>query len=560
MNLNKLIKATTAFSFLFFSIAANAQEENKGGGNEGQIHGNFQIDSQYYLTDSSFLAFPPKEKMGFNGYGNILYTKAGFTAGARYEAYLPALLGYPQGFSGTGIKYRFAQYKNEIFDITVGSFYEQFGSGLIFRSYYEPSFGYDNAMDGFRVKINPYKGIYIKTVYGHNRLFFGSSEGIVRGADGEINLNEFLDSARQGKKTNVILGGSFVSKYENSADPNLVLPANVGAWSGRMNIIHSHANHAQSNFSVEYAYKINDPSSDNRFVYKNGEALYAQYSYAAKGFGFTTAWKYIDNMSFRSERNQTLTNCLINYMPALTRPHTYNLAATLYPYASQPQGEFASQTEIILKRKAGKTMGGKYGITYTANYSLAFNTDTTHLNDDSTRRLGYSVKRFLPGNKMYFNDFNFEIKQKLTEKFKYILTYIYLVNNIEVVQGKTGKGTVYCHIGIAEINYKFSRKHNLRMEFQHLYTQQDHQSWATVVAEYSISPHWYFSALDQYNYGNNIASDRLHYPYANVAYTLGPNRLSIGYGKQRAGLFCVGGICRAVPASKGLTISISSFF
>ncbi|HLP12817.1 MAG TPA: DUF6029 family protein [Flavobacteriales bacterium] len=547
----------TLLAIAFFGISqVSISQEEKSALDRGQIHGNFQVDAQYYLTDSSFSAFQPEDEMRFNGYGNILYSNGGFTAGVRYEAYLNALLGYPQGFNGSGIKYRFAQYRNEIFDITVGSFYEQFGSGLIFRSYYEPLFGYDNAMDGFRVNINPFKGMHIKTVYGHNRLFFGNSEGIVRGVDGEINLNELCDSSRQGKKTNFIFGGSFVSKYQNPTDPNLILPANVGAWSGRINIING-----ASNFMVEYAYKINDPSADNKFVYKNGEALYASYSFAKKGFGFTTAAKYIDNMNFRSERNQTLTNSLINFMPALTRPHTYNLAATLYPYASQPNGEFASQTELIVKRKAGKVLGGKYGVTFTANYSLAFSTDTSALNDDSTTRLGYVVnKRFLPGDKMYFNDFNFEIKQKLTDKFKYVLTYIYLVNNIEVVQGKTGKGTVFAHIGVAELNYKFNRRHNLRMELQHMYTKQDQGSWATVVAEYSISPHWYFSALDQYNYGNKHVEDRLHYPYVNVAYTLGPNRISVGYGNQRAGLFCVGGICRAVPASKGLSISISSTF
>jgi Family of unknown function (DUF6029) len=539
------------FSCLFAGYLSNAQ----GVLEQGQIHGNFQIDAQYYLTDSSFNAFQPEDKMRLNGFGNILYTNGGFTAGVRYEAYLNALLGYPQDFNGSGIKYRFAQYKNEVFDITVGSFYEQFGSGLIFRSYYEPSFGFDNAMDGIRFKFNPYKGVYIKSVYGHNRLYFGQSQGIVRGVDGEINLNEMCDSSRAGKKTNIILGGSFVSKYENPADPNLFLPANVGTWAGRINIIRG-----TSNFYAEYAYKINDPSNDNHFVYKNGEALYAQYSLATKGIGFSLAAKYIDNMSYRSERNQTLTNCMINYLPALTRPHTYNLAATLYPYASQPNGEFGAQAEIIYKAKAGKALGGKYGTTFAINYSLAFGTDTTHLNDDSTNRLGYSVKRFMPGDEMYFNDFNIEIRKKLTDKFKFILTYIYLVNNIEVVLGKTGKSTVYAHIGIMELNYKFSRKHNLRTEFQHLYTLQDQQSWATIVAEYSISPHWYFSALNQYNYGNKHEKDRLHYPYVNVAYTHGANRISIGYGNQRAGLFCVGGICRAVPASKGLSISISSTF
>lgn len=545
-----LHKISIGMSCLLSSVAfAQNPLEN------GQIHGNFQIDAQYYQTDSSFNAFQPEDQMRMNAYGNILYSNGNFNAGVRYEAYLNALLGYPTGFNGSGIKYRFAQYKNEIFDITVGSFYEQFGSGLIFRSYYEPLFGFDNAMDGLRFNFNPYKGIHLKTVYGHNRVFWSNSAGVVRGADGEININELFDSTRANAKTNFIFGGSFVSKYEDPSDPNLILPANVASYAGRLNIISG-----SSNFFVEYAYKINDPSNDNKYVYKNGEGIFAQYSYATKGLGFTLAGKYIDNMSFRSERNQTLTNAMINFLPALTKPHTYNLAATLYPYASQPNGEFGSQAELIYKAKAGKPLGGKYGTTFAFNASIAYGTDTTHLNDDSTTRRGYSVKRFMPGTDNYFKDFNIEIKKKLTDKFKFIFTHIYMENDIAVVLGKTGKETVQAHIDVLELNYKFNKKHNLRTEFQHMYTNQDQQSWATIVAEYSISPHWYFSALDQYNYGNKIKEERLHYPYVNVAYTQGANRISVGYGNQRAGLFCVGGICRAVPASKGLSISISSTF
>ena len=45
-----------------------------------------------------------------------------------------------------------------------------------------------------------------------------------------------------------------------------------------------------------------------------------------------------------------------------------------------------------------------------------------------------------------------------------------------------------------------------------------------------------------------------------TGYTQGANRLSITYGKQRAGLFCVGGVCREVPASNGFSISLTSSF
>jgi len=32
------------------------------------------------------------------------------------------------------------------------------------------------------------------------------------------------------------------------------------------------------------------------------------------------------------------------------------------------------------------------------------------------------------------------------------------------------------------------------------------------------------------------------------------------YGKQREGIFCVGGVCRNVPASNGVTLTITSSF
>jgi len=34
----------------------------------------------------------------------------------------------------------------------------------------------------------------------------------------------------------------------------------------------------------------------------------------------------------------------------------------------------------------------------------------------------------------------------------------------------------------------------------------------------------------------------------------------VNYGRQRAGIFCVGGVCRQVPAANGLTLSVTSTF
>ncbi len=138
--------------------------------------------------------------------------------------------------------------------------------------------------------------------------------------------------------------------------------------------------------------------------------------------------------------------------------------------------------------------------------------------------------------------------------------YLNIGYNMEVVQGLGGKPMVFADIYIADLNYKINKKHNLRLELQALKTKQDQGDWATVLLEYTVSPHWFVAVLDQYNYGNELEYKRLHYPYYTFGYINGSNRISIGYGKQRAGLFCVGGVCRPVPASNGLTVTITSSF
>ena len=73
----------------------------------------------------------------------------------RYESYLNALADYDPEFKGNGIPYRYATYSIDGLEVTVGNYYEQLGSGLIFRSYEEKGLGIDNAMDGVRLKYSP---------------------------------------------------------------------------------------------------------------------------------------------------------------------------------------------------------------------------------------------------------------------------------------------------------------------------------------------------------------------------------------------------------------------
>ena len=45
-----------------------------------------------------------------------------------------------------------------------------------------------------------------------------------------------------------------------------------------------------------------------------------------------------------------------------------------------------------------------------------------------------------------------------------------------------------------------------------------------------------------------------------VTFNYGAHRLQVGYGRTRAGFNCTGGVCRYVPASKGVTLSYNYNF
>ncbi len=136
-----------------------------------------------------------------------------------------------------------------------------------------------------------------------------------------------------------------------------------------------------------------------------------------------------------------------------------------------------------------------------------------------------------------------------------------LNNDVAKVSGDPdSKGILNSHIGVVEIGWKINKKHNLRSELQVLFIDKDKGNWATAVLEYTISPKWFFGVQDQYNYGNPNPDLRLHYLIGSVGWIKDATRLSINYGRQRAGLFCVGGVCRFVPASNGLTLSFTQSF
>ncbi len=556
-----------AFTMIGSGVFAQSFIEN------GKVTGSFQFDGQYYGTD---------EKLGItdstldgklfrmNGFGNIIYTNGNFRAGLRYEAYLPPIAGFNAKYEGHGIPYYFAEYQFKNIQITVGNFYEQFGNGLVLRSYEEWTLGYDNSIRGVRVKFQPYKGITLKGLIGTQRYYwepyFNGDRGIVRGLDGEFYLNDMFKGMAE-SKARIILGGSFVSNYEKVKDKTLVrdtttykynLPSNVAAYAGRLRLIYG-----GFQLNTEYAYKINNPSAMNNYIYKNGELFLASVSYSQKGFGISLSGKRIDNMSYKSRSTELGEALDINYMPPSTHSQTYSLA-TIYPYATQPNGEIGIQGKVNYTIPKRSKLGGKYGTRIELNYSNIFNIDKQPVAEgipiDSTGTLGYKSDFLAIGEPKYFESFDVILNKKFSKTFKMILSYVYQAYNIDVIEGHTGEPMVYAHIGIADMTYKFTPTKSLRMEVQHLFTEQDRGDWAMALLEFNIAPKWFFTVYDEYNYGNPDTDMQLHYYSAAMAYVQGTTRISLSYGRQREGLLCVGGVCRAVPAANGVSISISSSF
>ena len=526
---------------------------------QGRLSGNFQIEAQTYTKDSLIGAPAVDEKILSNSFLNLNYTMGNFDFGLRYEAYLNPLLGIDGRYKGQGIAYRYGTFRSDKIDITAGNYYEQFGSGIIFRAYEERALGLDNAMDGLRVKFRPTDGIEFTGVLGTQRNYWSNGEGIVRGGDLNINLNDLI-GGNLSENWVYSLGGSVVSKFEEDQSSLYILPENVFAYSARFNITSF-----DYSFGAEYAYKINDPNYTNGFNFNDGRGIILNAAMFLKGFSASLNAHWIDNMDFRSDRDAIGTELTLGFIPPLTKQHAYRLA-TAYPFATQFNGEGGIQAEMTYKIPKGSSLGGKYGTTLNLNYSRVHEIEKNDI-DEFT----YESDMFSVTDRLYFQDLNLEVGKRWNSKFKTDLTLINLIYDKDVVEneGSPKYGKVNANILVLDGTYKITPTNAIKIELEHLWSTQDstikepdniNGNWFMALAEYTIAPHFYITVWDEYNYGNEDEDRQLHYLNASFAYVFDTSRIQLSYGKQRGGIICVGGVCRPVPASNGFYLTITSSF
>lgn len=549
------------FISLFAStLAINAAaQENLGGSNGLTVSGSIQADVLLPQKDEKIGAEEADHWKNGNVYIDLNASSKYIDAGLRAEYMRHPLPGFENDFKGQGVPFAYIKGHVKNADLTLGSFYEQFGSGFILRTYEERSLGIDNSLVGARLVVRPFKGVQLKALSGKQRRYFTLNDGLVSGADLELGLDQWFKGL-QNSSAVLTLGASWVNKYEKNdeeifADPThqLNLPKYVNAFDVR-------ANFQKSGFNIlgEYAWKTDDPSFDNGYIYRRGTVAMLSTSYSKRGMSILLQAKRSDNMSFRSERSRIGTSSFVNHLPAFTMEQTYALAA-LYPYATQPDGEWAYQAEFGYKFKRNSFLGGKYGTSLKVNFSHVHSIDKNNHGAKGTDGYGSSFWKW--GDNMNYQDLNVQVEKKFTRSFQLNLMYMNQFYNNTVLKAidredKAEVGMVHSNIFIAEGKYRFNKNYTLRAEAQYLTTGEAQGDWLYGLLELSILPHFMITASDMYNAGET----HIHYYQGFVTYTTGSHRIQAGYGRTRAGYNCSGGVCRYVPASKGFTLSYNYNF
>ena len=522
------------------------------------VHGSVQADVLFPETDLTIGTEKYKDKILANLYGDINVSSKYVDGGIRFEYLQHPLPGFEPDFKGWGVPNIYVKGKLSNFELTVGDFYDQFGSGFILRTYEDRSLGVDNSIRGVRFNTRNLKGMKFTVLGGVQRRFWEwSLKSQVYGADAEFYLDQLVPKIGE-KEWSWRIGGSYVLKNEHDEDImvpgtnyKLNLPHRVNAFDARTHF-------SKSGFDVlaEYAWKSPDPSYDNNYTYRHGDAIMLSGSYSRSGLGILLQAKRSENMSFRSKRSQSQMSAFINNMPPFAYQHTYALAA-LYPYATQAApGEWAYQAALEYKFKRKTPLGGKYGtsVRLNASYISGLVKRPSELFNGSQYGTDGARTSFFKMGQTYYRDINLQIDKKILSNFNLSFMYANQQYNQTVLEGHGGM--VHSNIFVLEGKVNVSRKVTVRGELQYLQTRQDQKDWCYGLAEVTVLPYLMFSLSDMWNCGGTGT----HYYMASVTGTYKANRLMIGYGRTRAGFNCSGGVCRYVPASRGFQISYNYNF
>ena len=530
------------------------------GQDKGVFSGNFQSNFSVFIQDSLIgateAASPQygRQISSSEAWLYLNYDIKSFHFAARYDLFNNSnLLNPSESFTGQGLG--FWQIKKNIGDLelTAGSFYDQFGSGAVFRAFENRLIGIDYAVEGVKAKYNIGDNFYVKAFTGKQKGAqsnrFETAPQIIKGINSEkgINfsngnvLNIGVSAVNRTLDENTM--SSLVTEINAKPIEERFFPKyNVYALNGYFN-----ASIKDFGFNGEYNYKTSEAIRDNlgNLYNSDGSLILGGVSYSKRkigsnkkqAIGVNFQYRRIENFPLKVSPYSNLLNGIISYQPSMTRQASYRMLAR-YQAPAQPIGEQAYQAELI--------------------YSLNKNTNVS---------LNYSDIRDLGGLQL-FNEQFFQVEHKFNRKWKGKIGLQMVEYNQSVYEGKDPKkiDNVKTFTPFGEVTYKINRKNSIRLESQMLNTEQDLGSFYHGIIEWNNSPKYTIAISNMINtnpvrvVNPTLANQVLYYPGVFVKYNVKTTSFTAAYVKQVEGINCTGGICRLEPAFSGLRFTLSTQF
>lgn len=536
-----LVLAMCALSFAGFS-------------QEGTLRGDFMMNSAFYIDDPRLGQYGTNttqyknEKSSAEAWMFLNYNVKGYDFNLRYDLFHNSPLLNPQeAYSAQGLPFFNVNKTFDNLTITVGSFYDQFGSGALFRAYENRVIGIDFAMQGVKVEYNYKDKLNFKAFTGKQKNRFEAYPQIVQG------LN--VEGGSFGK-VSVTYGASVVKRTLNFAQDlqGELVPAinalplserfipNCNVYGGQL-----YGSMTMGNFTLnaDVAAKSREAVYDFNQNLINKEGIYATggVSYSTKGLGISLQGKYSEFFAMRTTPGTQLSPILtgsVSFLAPLNRQNTYRLPARYSP-AVQEIGEQGLQADI----------------NYAVNRKNVFNVNYSYIVAPDII------------DETLFREFFFTYQKKFTTKFKGVFGYQNILYNQKIYEGKSASvPNVNTHTPFMELTWKMKKKKSVRFEAHYLRTDEDLGDFAFGLVEFNIAPKYTFSISDMVNTQPNEATrnvnvaegELVHYPTFFFAYSHNQTRVTAGYIKQVEGVVCTGGVCRLEPAFSGVRIGLTTNF
>lgn len=516
-------------------VAAQQTTAEKPKRDWGKLSGSIESSWGIYMKDSALGIDEPDQTFGTNTYINLGYAIKDFRFGLQYDIFEKPMIGYDPMLEGNGLRGGFAAWSNSQWEVTLGTYVEQFGSGLILRAYEEREMGINTSLLGGNLHWRPADWLSTKFVVGKPRRFMEFADAWVYGADAELSL---LELAAPQSDALLLLGGSWVLR-DDVSDNRPDYPAVVNAYSGRLDF-------SKGAFSIggEYVHKGESMRIDPRYAIDKGtgQALLLNAGFDLPGFGMSAVWRSIENMPWHQD-DTSGQSVDLNYIPALTKQHKYALCS-LFPHKMLGYGgETGGQIDLF----------GEIPVGGHPRRPLRFAINASLYKD--MERSGNHYKFMGMDGDLAFAETSLELEKKWGPDWKTILVFTYQRQN-EFSRFGFGDMQMNTEIVVGDILWQITPKTSLRAEVQHAWSDSlDDQRWLMGLVELGLAPRWMIYASDMCNYQSY--GDNIHYFDAGVSYAHKFLRAAVSFGRYRAGEVCSGGICRYVPEHTGVNISLS---